>query len=168
MSPATWRSIGSAIDTNAQDEEQPATSGRGGIDKIQFLTLPKLMTSKEIFVTARFVRSVTFMDVIQAMREINVLEETIKADEPRAALEAEAHRRLGKFAVGTLQFLFKEGVEVPDDLVAANKDALLKSGQRSGIRPVQLRKLDMWLCEAQGLPMMGAPGAEKMDRRHGV
>ena len=46
--------------------------------KLHFVMLPRLMTSREIFVAARFAESVTFLDMVRTLREINILEKTLE------------------------------------------------------------------------------------------
>jgi hypothetical protein len=83
----TSEKFGGALSTSAPsktatNKDYDSVDVESGND--QFLLLPKLMTRDEIFVAARFVDTVSFMDVIRAINEINVLEKTLAATEPRA------------------------------------------------------------------------------------
>mmetsp|Transcript_53291 Transcript_53291/g.121465 ORF Transcript_53291/g.121465 Transcript_53291/m.121465 type:complete len:479 (-) Transcript_53291:341-1777(-) len=71
--------------------EDPGASSSGG-EKLQFLTLPRLMSGNEIFLLARAAHSVGFWDVIRAAHEVNVLEDDLKAQEVRAEWEREQEK----------------------------------------------------------------------------
>lgn len=85
----TSEKFGGALSTSAPNKNnkgdyEAVDDVEAGKDDSQFLLLPRLMTRDEIFVAARFVDTVSFMDVIRAINEINVLEKTLLASEPRA------------------------------------------------------------------------------------
>ena len=181
----TWRKFGSALTTRNASAPPKALDGKGefsklpstdeeanlaetkvGDKKLHFVLLPRLMTSKEIFVTARFVESVTFMDVIRSMREINVLEKTLAASEPVAKYEEEVNSRFGDSTQEIFDFLNMMGVETMDDLMYVDPEELYINSIDEGIKAVPAAKLRTWVIELHAESSAGqAPIAEDMDRR---
>lgn len=184
----TWKKFGSALTTRnasaappppkvhdskegftklpGSDEEAGAEELNSGQDakKLHFVTLPRLMTSKEIFVTARFAESVTFMDVIRTMREINVLEKVLEETEPRHIYEAALKKRFGPFAQDVRAYLHMVGVEETEDLKFVDADELHADAADGGVKPVQAKKLRAWVIEVQQ-GTRAAPSQQAMDRR---
>ena len=109
--------------------------------------------------SARFVQSVSFMDVLHATREINVLEKQLNAEKevnPESLFHDEAQRRFG---VGTTaaqtvkHFLATQGVYREDDLLEVGnhnlpqllRDASGAAGSAHRLSPPQVKKLERWV-----------------------
>ena len=160
---------GSDEEAGAEEEDEAAAAAAAAADaadakKLHFVTLPRLMTSKEIFVTARFAESVTFMDVIRTLREINVLEKVLEESEPRHIYEAALKKRFGPFAQDVGAYLHMVGVEETEDLKFVDADELHADAADGGVKPVQAKKLRAWVIEVQQ-GTRAAPSQQAMDRR---
>ena len=110
--------------------------------------------------SARFVESVSFMDVLHATREINVLERQLKAEKdinPESLFDDEAQKRFGggTAAAQTVKsFLATQGVYHEEDLLEVgnhNLPQLLQdaaaTGSKHRLTPQQVKKLERWISD---------------------
>ena len=112
--------------------------------------------------SARFVQSVTFMDVVRATREINVLEQQLAGDTPEGAFAQELRRRVGskRTAAAAQSLLAAHHAYVEDDLEHVDAAALKREAKEHHVDGDAWRALEQWVREKQP----GPPAAEHMGR----